>query len=449
MLRIDNKIRILMPLRIRDFRLLWIGESVSLLGDGIYYVALAWQVYALSNAPTALSAVGVAWTVPMVVFMLLSGVLSDRFDRRALLILSDVIRFVAVVIIGVLSITGDLELWHMFVFVAIYGIGDAFFGPSFGAIIPDLVPQHLLVEANSLGQFVRPLAERLLGPAVGGIVIAAAGEGNEGYAFLFDALTFVVSGACIYAITARKGAPSKERQGSMFSEVAEGLRFVKAHTWLWATLAAASLMLLFWVGPFEVLLPFVIKNNLASGADALGLVFAAGGVGSILVAVVMAQRGLPRRHMVFMYLSFAVAAGAVAGFAFVTTVWQAMIFGFIDGAAVSAGMIVWSTLMHRLVPRALLGRVQSLDWMVSTGLTPLSFALTGPLWKLVGLRATLIGAGALGAVAMLSFMVLPRLYDTEKDERMRIHGASRKPEPQWDHDGEEERDIEHSAKMSG
>ncbi|MDQ5816458.1 MAG: MFS transporter, partial [Actinomycetota bacterium] len=121
MLRIDNKIRILMPLRIRDFRLLWIGESVSLLGDGIYYVALAWQVYALSNAPTALSAVGVAWTVPMVVFMLLSGVLSDRFDRRALLILSDVIRFVAVVIIGVLSITGDLELWHMFVFVAIYG----------------------------------------------------------------------------------------------------------------------------------------------------------------------------------------------------------------------------------------------------------------------------------------------------------------------------------------
>ncbi|MDQ5816395.1 MAG: MFS transporter, partial [Actinomycetota bacterium] len=330
-----------------------------------------------------------------------------------------------------------------------YGIGDAFFGPSFGAIIPDLVPQHLLVEANSLGQFVRPLAERLLGPAVGGIVIAAAGEGNEGYAFLFDALTFVVSGACIYAITARKGAPSKERQGSMFSEVAEGLRFVKAHTWLWATLAAASLMLLFWVGPFEVLLPFVIKNNLASGADALGLVFAAGGVGSILVAVVMAQRGLPRRHMVFMYLSFAVAAGAVAGFAFVTTVWQAMIFGFIDGAAVSAGMIVWSTLMHRLVPRALLGRVQSLDWMVSTGLTPLSFALTGPLWKLVGLRATLIGAGALGAVAMLSFMVLPRLYDTEKDERMRIHGASRKPEPQWDHDGEEERDIEHSAKMSG
>lgn len=208
-------------------------------------------------------------------------------------------------------------------------------------------------------------------------------------------------------------------------------------------------MLLFWVGPFEVLLPFVIKNNLASGADALGLVFAAGGVGSILVAVVMAQRGLPRRHMVFMYLSFAVAAGAVAGFAFVTTVWQAMIFGFIDGAAVSAGMIVWSTLMHRLVPRDLLGRVQSLDWMVSTGLTPLSFALTGPLWKLIGLRATLIGAGVLGAVAMLSFMVLPRLYDTEKDERMRIRGASRKPEASWDRDSEEERDIEHSAKMSG
>jgi hypothetical protein len=104
--------------------------------------------------------------------------------------------------------------------------------------------------------------------------------------------------------------------------------------------------------------------------------------------------------------------------------------------------------MHRLVPRGLQGRVQSLDWMISTGLAPLSFALTGPAWKLFGLRTTLIGAGVLGAVAMLSFMVLPRLYDTEKDERMRIRGVSLESDGSWDRKREEEQDIERSTRVS-
>jgi MFS family permease len=143
MLRI-NDLKILRPLQIRDFALLWTGMTVSLLGDGIYLVALAWQTYELSDTPTALSLVGVAWTAPMVVFLLAGGVASDRIDRRKILMLSDAIRGVAVLAIGALSVAGELELWHMFVLVAMYGIGDAFFGPAFGAIVPDIVPSHLL-----------------------------------------------------------------------------------------------------------------------------------------------------------------------------------------------------------------------------------------------------------------------------------------------------------------
>ena len=411
-----DQLKITRPLKIRDFRLLWIGETVSLLGDGLYFVALAWQVYELSNAPTALSAVGLAWTAPMLVFLLLSGVLTDRFDRRRILIASDVIRGVAIIAIGLLSVTGRLELWHMFVLVAVYGVGEAFFGPAFGAIVPDLVPRSLLVEANSLGQFVRPLAERMVGPALGGLIVAGAGVGN---AFLIDAGSFVVSGACIYAIRASGAATGGKGWRTMGPEIAEGLRFVRSQTWLWATLAAASLSLLFWIGPFEVLMPFVVKNHLDAGADALGLVFAAGGVGSVLVAVAMAQRGLPRRHIVVMYVSFAVAVGAVAGFAFVTEVWQAMVFGFVDGGAAAVGLIVWNTLMHSLVPRHLLGRVQSIDWMISISFVPLSFALAGPFADTFGVDNTLIGAGVLGAGAMLLFMAIPGLYKTERDGALR------------------------------
>src|SRR5262245_59123238 len=105
-----SRVGILRPLRIRDFALLWAGATVSLAGDGVYVVALAWQVYELSDSPTALSIVGLAWTLPIGLFVLLGGVVSDRFERRRIMISADVVRAMAVATIGVLSLTGAIEL---------------------------------------------------------------------------------------------------------------------------------------------------------------------------------------------------------------------------------------------------------------------------------------------------------------------------------------------------
>ena len=186
----ERRLGVLRPFAIRDFRLLWTGMTVSLLGDGIFIVAMAWQVYELSNSPSALALVGLAWTAPMVVFLLLGGVIADRFDRRRVMILSDAIRAVAVGAMGVLAVTGSLELWHLYALAALYGAGDALFPPAFGATIPDLVPQHLLVQANSVDGLVRPFAMQLVGPALGGVLVDAVGVGTV---FLLDAGTFVVS----------------------------------------------------------------------------------------------------------------------------------------------------------------------------------------------------------------------------------------------------------------
>jgi Transmembrane secretion effector len=417
MLRI-NDLKILRPLQIRDFALLWTGMTVSLLGDGIYLVALAWQTYALSDTPTALSLVGVAWTAPMVVFLLVGGVASDRIDRRKILMLSDAIRGVAVVAIGVLSVAGELELWHMFVLVAVYGIGDAFFGPAFGAIVPDIVPSHLLLEANSLGQFVRPFAMRLAGPAVGGLLIATVGGGRAGPAFLVNGASFAVSALCLWFMVARPLERATQSRRSVLGEVAEGLAFVRSQTWLWATLLSALISLLFWVGPFEVLIPFVVKNHIGGGADDIGLVFAAGGVGAVLAALIMAQVGLPRRHMLVMFWSFGIAIGSVSGFGFVTATWQAMGVSFVEGVTSTVGMIIWGTLMHRLVPTALLGRVESLDWLTSISLVPVSFAITGPIAEAIGVDATLIWSGVLGGAGFVAFMLIPGVFDTERDGRL-------------------------------
>lgn len=407
-----RRVGVLRPLALRDFRLLWTGFSVSLLGDGIYLVAIAWEVYRISNVPTALSIVSVAWSLPLVGFLLVGGVVSDRFDRRRVMIVADLVRMVAIGTLALLSLTDVVRLWHVATLAAFYGVGQAFFAPAFGAIVPDLVPKDLLVQANSLDNSVRPLAERLLGPALGGVTIASAGAGA---AFLVDAATFAVSAAAVAAIrTVPSRRATDEGVASVLAEVKEGLAFVRSRPWLWATLASASLTLFFVIGPLDVLVPFVIKNRLGGGAHDLGLVFAAGGVGSIVAGIVMGQLGLPRRHILFMYVAWAFGVSLMWPYAFMTAPWQAMIVEVMAWSAFAAGLVVWNTLMHRLVPPELLGRVTSLDWLVSTGLLPLSFAVTGPVSEAIGVGTTFVISGALGAAATLAFLLVPGIRDTEK-----------------------------------
>ena len=408
----NYRIKMLRPLSVRDFAWLWTGMSVSLLGDGIYLVAIAWQVYDLSNAPTALSVVGVAWTLPMVIFLLWGGILSDRFDRRSVMIFSDIVRGVAIAALGILSVTDTIELWHVIVLVAIYGFGEAFFGPAFGAIVPDIVPSDMLVEANSMDQFVRPLMWRLAGPAIGGIAIDVLG--GAGGAFLLDAFTFAVSAFCFFSMKKRSVALERGESLSALREVKEGFSFVRSQVWLWATLGAAGVSLFFFWAPLEVLMPFIVKNELDGDAGDLGLIFAFGGVGAILASFAVAQIGLPRRHILFMYANWLISVASTAGFAFVTNIWQAMAVSFIGGATAAAGLVVWGTLLHKLVPAELLGRVTSFDWMISIGFVPISFAVTGPIAESIGAGTTLLWAGILGAVVMGAVMFVPGLYDTER-----------------------------------
>jgi len=142
-------------------------------------------------------------------------------------------------------------------------VGEAFFGPAFGALIPEIVAPQQLVEANSLDQVVRQACEKLLGPALGGFIVAAIGVGA---AFLVDAATFAISAVCIWALRVRSlPAPSTEarEQGAL----GEGMAFVRSQPWLWTPIAASLSMLIF-LGPLEVLLPFVIRNDLGAGAGA-------------------------------------------------------------------------------------------------------------------------------------------------------------------------------------
>lgn len=407
-----RSVRLLEPLATRDYALLTIAAVVSLLGDGFFSVALAWQVYELSNVPTALSLVGVAWTLPVVVFILLGGVLTDRYDRRWLMIAADLVRAAAIGALGLLSVTGLLELWHVIGLIAFVGLGDAFFNPASTAIVPDLLPPERLPQANALQGLFRPLMVRLVGPAVAGFVVAAVGAGA---AFLVDGASFLVSAAAVAAIAARPMGRATERgMRATLAEVREGFAFVRANPWCWATLLAAMFSLLAFIGPVQVLLPYLVKNQLGLGPEALGFIFAVSGVGAIVAALGVGQLGLPRLRMTVMYTSWTIGVALLAGYGLMVELWQALLIGAATAALFEVGQIIWTTLLQQLVPRRLLGRVASLDWLVSTGLVPLSFALTGPVAGLLGASWTMVGAGLVGAVLMGALLFVPGVRDPER-----------------------------------
>ncbi|MDX6436985.1 MAG: hypothetical protein QOK34_1819 [Gaiellaceae bacterium] len=401
---------LLAPLKHRDFRVLWLGMTVSLLGDGIFFIAVAWETYSLWNAPGALSIVGIAMTVPTIVFLLIGGVVSDRYDRRLVMIWADTVRAAAVALLAALVLTDALQFWQLVVLVAVYGVGTAFFTPAFEAIVPELVPGHDLPAANSLDQFIRPLALRLVGPVLGGALVAL----STGIAFAVDAASF---GASLLAVLAMR-RPLRARPElavSTRTAMKEGLRFVRRRVWLWGTLASAAITYLVFLGPAEVLLPYVVKNELHGSAGTLGLVLAAGGVGAIGAAAFVGHRGHPRRDVTVMYVTWTLATLAIAGYGIATAAWQLMVACLLFNALEAAGTIVWATIKQRHVPLNMLGRVSSLDWLISIGLLPISFALTAPVAALIGVRATLIGAAVIGAVVTLSALALPGMRDLEGD----------------------------------
>jgi MFS family permease len=404
-----TRVGLLLPLRDPEFRKLWVAMCVSLLGDGAFLVAVAWQVYELSNAPTALSVVGIAMTVPTIVFLLIGGVASDRFDRRKVMVAADLLRALAGAALAVLALTDAIEVWQIAVIAAVYGTGAAFFAPAFDALVPDIVPPERLAQANALDQLMRPIVFRMAGPAIGGVLVASA---SAGVVFALDATSFIVSATTLLLVRVA-ATPAARGPSSVRRDLSEGWRFVRARAWLWVTFASAAVAYLCFMGPVEVLLPYVIKNDLEGSARDLGMVFAAGGVGSVACAIAMGQRALPRRGITFIYACWTLATVAVAGYGVASAIWQLMVAALAFNALETAGTIVWATLKQRHVPRRMLGRVSSLDWLISIGLLPVSFALTGPVVTVLGSRGTLVAAGVVGAVVTGAAFFVPGVRDVE------------------------------------
>jgi MFS family permease len=352
-----------------------------------------------------LSLVTTLFAVGLVSCVLFGGVVADRVPRRRIMLAADLARAAATLLLGVLALTGALELWHLALGGLVIGAAEAFFVPAFTALVPQLVPEDELLATNGLEGVIRPLALQSAGPALGGALVAIASPGD---AMLLNATTYAVSVGCLLAI---RDVPLPEGRAAsgrglapVLREMAEGARYVRSQRWLWGTVLFAMITILVLLGPIEVLLPFLVRDEAGGGASEYGLLLAAYGVASAAGALLVSSRPFPRRYLTAILLMWGLGSAPLALLGFLDALWAMAVVLVLVGLVDAGGQVLWGTLLQRRVPKHLQGRVSSLDWFVSLGLLPVSMALAGPAGQLVGVAAVFVFTGVVAAAAGLGVL---------------------------------------------
>jgi MFS family permease len=388
----------LTPLAERNFRFLWTGQAVSAMGDALTPVALAFATLQIAHSASALGLVLAASTAARVVLLPIGGVWADRLPRQLVMLTSDSIRAVAELTLAVVLLTSHAQLWMLIVLSVADGTASAFFMPASGALVPQTVSPTHLQQANALIGLTRSTSW-VLGPAVSGILVAVAGPG---WVFAIDSGTFIVS-ALSLAMLRVPPMPAKER-ASFFAELAAGWRAVSSRSWYLINLCSHALWN-FAIAAFFVLGPIVAKQHLG-GASAWGLIGASMGAGSVIGGLI-ALRVVPRRPLVVANLALTLSALqplALIGPLQIVVIMATGVLGF---AGLTFLNEVWNATVPQLMPREVLARANSFDWVVSLIAMPAGFAICGPVADHIGLQATLVGAAILLAVPSVLIMLLP------------------------------------------
>lgn len=387
--------------RHRSFLLLWLGQTISRVGDFMYEIALAWWVLQKTGDAALMGGVLIAAITPSILFYLVGGVAVDRFSRVGLMLASDAARGAVVLLVSFLAFTDRLEIWEIIAASLFFGIVDAFFQPAFSALVPQIVPAEDLPSANSLSSMSVNLG-RVLGPAVGAGVVAWIGSP---LAFLINGVSFFLSALFLLPLLKLVLPRAVSEKGtSVLREVREGLATVTGSPWLWISIVAFALTNITLAGPYSVAMPFLVNDNLKASVETLGLLYAVFPIGYLFGGIFLGRYARIRHRGILMYSVGIVAGLALAVFGLLPPLWVLIVAALLNGAALEMGHLTWTNTLQEFVPNEKLGRVVSIDNMGSFALLPIGFALAGwatnefgaPIVFLIGGTFTaLLGAGGL------------------------------------------------------
>lgn len=385
------------PLRHGDFRALYVAHVVSVVGDGLVGVALAFAVLDLTGSPSALGLVMGARLVPMVAFYLAGGVWGDRLPRHRLMVGSNLLRFASQSAMGALLIAGHGSVTMLIGLSAVHGAATAFYRPASSGIVPRLVDRCDLQQANAL-MWGAIAVGGVLGPALAGVLVATAGAG---WAILGDGISFLVAAALLLRL-GRYDLGAAPTGSSFWGDLRSGWDEVRSRTWLWTSIGYFAIFQLVYIPTISVLGPLISKESLG-GAAAWALIVTGMGVGAIL-GNVLALRVRASRPLL---ASYALILGTVPGlllFALPASALAISAAEIVAGAVFGLAGTFWETTLQKGVPAESLSRVSSYDWMGSTALRPLGLVIVGPVAALVGVRATVIAVAAIVVVCTAAIL---------------------------------------------
>lgn len=385
-------------LRQRDFRLLFCGQAVSVLGDRMVAVALAFAVLELGGSASDVGLVLACRTLPLVGCLLIGGVVADRTSRRAVMVVADLVRLVSHGALAALLIAGAAEVCIVALLAGVTGAATGFFNPASTGLLPAIVAPERLQQANGLRATAMAAGE-IVGPVVAGVLVASAGAG---WAIGVDAATFGISAAFL----ARLRLPARVARAatSFLADAREGWTAFRSRTWVWTVVAAASAGNMLW-GAWSVLGPVVADRDLG-GAAAWGTVLAALGVGALAGSVV-AIRVRPRRPLVVSTLAVSVLCVPFALLAAGASAPVVALGAVLMGGGMFLGNAVWESTLQRHIPDESLSRVSAYEWFGSLAFQPLGMAVWGPIAAGIGIATSLWLAAALWAAITLALLAVP------------------------------------------
>jgi len=398
--------RVLEPLRHRDFRLLWAGQTVSRLGNFVYAVALPFQILALGGSPLQLGLGAAINTGTMLAFLLLGGAIVDRLPRRRVILASDFAGGCVILAVAALGLAGALRIEHLYLASAFFGMTSAFFMPAMTAIIPELVPADVLQSGNAVNGLSRQTA-RVGGPIIGGLIVAVAGPP---LAFAIDAATFFVSFIALWlARPPRRELPAP---APLLDQVRAGVSFTLSVPWLWITICIFALVNLGISGPLIVALPLLVRDVLHADARVYGAIGAAVGAGELCGTFLSGQ--FPVRHTGIVMYVWAILTGvALAAVGLVAALPDIYVFACAQGLSLVGFGILWDTSLQRHVPRDMLGRVSSVDAFGSILLLPVGPLIFAALVERFGPADTFVIGGVTSAALCLAALGVRSIRDLE------------------------------------
>jgi MFS family permease len=396
----------LAPLREREFRLLFTGRTISLVGGAIAPVALAFAVLDLTGSKTDLGLVLAAREIPLIAFLLAGGIWADRLPRNLVMVGANLASALSQGTAATLLITGQAEIWHLAALAAVNGAATAFYFPASAGVIPQTVPAPILQQANALLALAMNTA-MIGGAAAAGFLVAGVGSG---WAIAIDACTFLAGAAFIAAMRLPAVQPDESR--SFLRELATGWREFRSRRWLWAIVLQFSFLLMVCLGAFTVLGPVVADEELG-GPKAWGAILT-GHAAGLLAGGLLGLRYRPRRMLLTATFGILLLPAPLVALGFPLSVPALAAVAFLAGVGSELFGLLWHTTMQQEIPADKLSRVYSYDALGSIALVPVGYALAGPVADAIGVQATLWGAAALGVAVTLAVLLVHDVRTLER-----------------------------------